>query len=302
MAIRRRRKRGSMSDLKGVALAVLGIGIAGGLIVSRELLKPAPRDEDTLCLVATPGSASAESESAQRVVIVDKSDKWTDAQGQRVRSVILRIRDEMRANERLSIFVFNSAVDYGFTPVFSLCNPGRGADVNFISSNPRRWEKRFLEKFGAPLEGILADLVRAEDGEYSPILEVIADVSNRSEFVQGRGEKHLVIISDMLQNSSVFTFFPKPAPAAKTAPPSGANGSTTETSRTAATPPPVRMPTKTEATALAMRVGGLSHLAKYKIRAYQVKGKYPEWRLRMAREFWNGVAASVGVSIDWQIL
>ena len=54
-----------------------GVGIAGTLLFAYFYFQPPPRDEESLCLKAA-GSASAATEAAHRIVLIDKNDKWTD--------------------------------------------------------------------------------------------------------------------------------------------------------------------------------------------------------------------------------
>jgi hypothetical protein len=69
---------------------------------------------------------------------VDKTDKWNQAQAARLRNIVIRTRDQLDVNERMSIFVFSSTVELGFPPAFSRCNPGRGSDTTLLISNPKR--------------------------------------------------------------------------------------------------------------------------------------------------------------------
>ena len=52
--------------------------------------------------------------------------------------------------------------------MFSLCNPGRASDTNILTNNPRRWEKKFNESFGRPLDEKIDQLTKPAQGDTSP--------------------------------------------------------------------------------------------------------------------------------------
>ena len=302
----------------GLPLGGIGLAIICGVAGVAWFSQPAPRNEESLCLL--PSSASIITESGLDVLVVDKTDKWNSAQEARMRNLVLRLRDQLAVNERLSIFVFDNAVPQGFQPVFSLCNPGRASDTTFWVSNPRRWEKRFNESFGRPLDDILEDLTRAGEGPVSPILEVLIDLTNREELNTGNIRRRVILVSDMLQNSDAYTFFPpRPAPPPATerrtesmppmggplvllphTPPGGAPKPRQLLGRQ-----PVSGPRQLSAKDIEEMVemrGGLRHLNKFRMEVYQVRGVYKEDRLIDAREFWDQIARQYGVEIDWKVL
>lgn len=255
-----------------VVLGVLGIAMLAGIPIVGQYMQPAPRDEESLCLVPARGQLSAE--PAHHVLVLDKTDPWNAEQGGRLRTLVIRMRDQLDVNERLSIFVFDGAVQAGVAPVFSLCNPGRGSDTTILWSNPRRWETRFQDQFGTPLNAILDDLAQANEGPVSPILELLIDLTNREELNLPSGLKRIVLVSDMLQNSDAYSMFNRQQPVLS----------------------PERIGEIVE-----LR-GGLRHLHKFRVEVYQVRGVYSEERLIAARQFWNEVAGAYGVEIEWKVL
>jgi hypothetical protein len=226
------------------------------------------------------------------------------------------MRDELGLNERLSIFVFENRVEQGFPPVFSLCNPGRASDTTILTSNPRRWEKKFIESFGRPLDEKIEQLTRPAQGDSSPILEILIDITNREELNRGSIPRRIVIVSDMLQNSDAYTLLPKRVPIRAPVPPPpppptgwGSPGATPQPMAPFRRPPvryvtpPVKKLTPQEIEALVERKGGLPRLRDFNpIVVYQIYGKYTEEKLQLARQFWDSIAAQYGAHIDWRRL
>jgi hypothetical protein len=251
----------------GVGALIVAVGI-GGLAYYTQ---PVPRDETSLCVLPSAGLP----EPRHHLLVVDKTDRWSAAQGARLKDLVMRMRDQLRLNERLSIFVFDNVFEPGFRPVFSLCNPGRASDTTIIWSNPRRWETRFMESFGKPLDDILDDLAAATEGPVSPLLELLIELSNREELNTGDVERRIVLVSDMLQHSGAYTLFGKP-------------------------PPPPLDPSRIES--MVELLGGLRHLHRFQLEIYQIRGVYAEERLAAARRFWDQIAEHYGAEIEWKVL
>jgi hypothetical protein len=223
-------------------------------------------------------------------------------------------------NERLSIFVFENKVAEGFPAKFSRCNPGRGSDTTIITSNPRRWEKKFNKSFGKPLDEIIAELIMPQEGSSSPILEILIDITNRDELNIRDIPRRIAIVSDMLQNSDAYTFFPKPIairvpaptpPPAQpgpvspfSAPPAQQPTPPTRPPITQYKTPPIKKLTPKEVEAMVERKGGLPHLKDFQpIVVHQIHGgKYTEEKLLMARQFWEAIATQYGARIEWKRL
>jgi hypothetical protein len=298
-------------------LALFVIMVIGGAAVYSQ---PTPRDEHTLCLKSEGSRAGNPSEAADYILIIDKTDKWNNAQSARLHNLIIGMKDQLGINERLSIFVFQSVAQQGFPPVFSLCNPGRGSDTTFWISNPRRWERRFQESFGKPLDDIIAELTTASASQLSPILEVLIDLTNREELSSGVVPRRIVLVSDMLQNSDVYTFFPKPVVVPNTSPtppsptdaPMGGplilvppnrllQGKTNTQTGQLRTIPPQKLTPKNIETIVEQK-GGLAHLNKFRVEVYQIRGVYPETKLAAARQFWDQIANQYGTKIEWKVL
>jgi hypothetical protein len=306
----------------GLGLGILGATALGGIFAATVYFQPVPRDEETLCQKLGSHSTIA-AEAAHHVIVVDKSDKWNQAQAARLRNVVVGVRDHLGVNEKMSIFVFASTVEQGFAPAFSRCNPGRGSDTTILISNPRKWEKRFVASFGEPLDGVLNALTLPTTGPSSPILEVLIDLTNRQELINPEMPRRIVLVSDMIQNSDAYSLFPSivtqpvvpipnrppavggplvPAPLVLPSAPGSA---------TVQPPVPPKPVTKKveprklkgdEIVKLVEKKGGLGNLRKFRIEVYQIRGTYQEPRLALAREFWDLLASQYGSKIEWKVL
>lgn len=178
------------------ASALAGLALAG-FFAAPKLLAGPPREADTLCLRS--GAVG------HTLILVDKSDPWSPVQAERLKRLVKKTGEALPANQLLSVYVFSDAFEPNFPPLLALCNPGRTAS-EWIG-NPRRDYVRWVERFGRPLDEALTVLAQPARGHLSPIAEAIGDVLARRENRPATGERSLILVSDMLQNSAQFSVF-----------------------------------------------------------------------------------------------
>ncbi|MEM9225631.1 MAG: hypothetical protein AAGA24_03885 [Pseudomonadota bacterium] len=200
MARRRRRNRQSKQRNQAIlnfAMAFIAVAIIGFAMFA---IQPAPYDETTLCELS-------DDLPPHTAVIIDKTDSYTPAQAELIAAVIRRSRDRLDVGERFTLFELDAQGQFDPRGEFSLCNPGRGDQVNALFQNPRQIEERFAEKFEKPLETALVDLVEPKVAPNSPIIEALARLSQTDAFSTRAPARRIVLISDMLQNSDIFTAY-----------------------------------------------------------------------------------------------
>lgn len=246
-----------------VASLLAGVALVG-FFAAPSLLRGPPRDQETLCPKTGP--------VGQTLILVDKSDPWSEVQAGRLKALVKQVGDELPADRMLSIYVFNDVFEPGFPALISLCNPGKTAS-EFIG-NPRREYVKWVEKFGRPLDDALKVLTQPGKGNQSPIVEAIGDVVARRENRVEAGDRKLLIVSDMLQNSSQYTMFGNGAGA--------------------------RDPEKLRQ--LLAKVWQHSGAASWALSVHQVQGLYEPLRLEQAAGLWQQALRKMDVSVNWDRL
>jgi hypothetical protein len=186
----------SRKDKQGIGIIIGVVVLFLILSVLTYRLKAAANDYDqeTLC--------RNDSEYPLLKLMIDKTDPWSVQDRGRLATLIRRIKDGLAEGERLSIYILDETGTYSSSPVFDMCNPGRGAQANALYENPRLVQERFEASFVAPLEGMLDELLRPGTAPQSPLLETFAGLKSSS----ARKER-LVVVSDMLQNSDSISFY-----------------------------------------------------------------------------------------------
>lgn len=186
-------------DLLGVFNLIVVAGILAGISYLAFTLQPEEYDPDTLCLAGvTP---------PHRVVVLDKTDLYSMDQAEAIAGVIVGERDRLAVGERLSLYELNERGNLSDTNNFSLCNPANGDQVNPLYRNPDRVQARYQALFAGPLQSALADLVTPKDAPQSPILEALAGLTHEAAFDRNVPGRHITLVSDMLQNSEIFTVY-----------------------------------------------------------------------------------------------
>ena len=194
---RRRRQKQMRLAIMNIVAAVAIVALAAYAMMS---IQPPEYDEMTLCFedVDTPPHTA---------IILDKTDEYSVEEAEFIAALIRRESDRLDVGERLTLFELDERGEFNPRGEFSLCNPGRGSQVNPLFQNPEKIEERYTELFEAPLQDVLDDLVTPKEAPASPILEAIARLSQTENFSRDVDDRRLVVVSDMLQNSDIFSAY-----------------------------------------------------------------------------------------------
>ncbi|ABI65402.1 MAG: hypothetical protein ACJAU5_000510 [Maricaulis maris] len=190
-----------MSGRDAIGLFNLAVvaAVIGGISYAAFKLTPDEYDSQTLCL--------ADALPPHRVVVIDKTDLYSPEQAGGIESLILSERDGLAVGERFSLYELNESGQLRNTNSFSLCNPGAGEQVNPLYRNPDRIQARYEALFADPLDRALADLVLPKDAPSSPIIEALARLAQDPSFDNTVPGRRIVLVSDMLQNSEIFSVY-----------------------------------------------------------------------------------------------
>ncbi len=264
---RRERKQRNQAILNFV-LAGLAVAIIG---FSFYALQPEPYDEVTLCEIS-------DELPPHTAIIIDKTDEYSEQQADLIAAVIRRTRNRLEIGERFTLFELDQDGQFDPRGRFSLCNPGRGDQVNALFRNPVQIEERFNEKFNQPLESVLEDLVEPKEAPSSPVLEALARLGQTDAFSDRAPARRIVIISDMLQNSDVFTIY-------------GGGGALPET-----------MPEAINVADTVMRRFGDSlNGVALEIRLIP-RPRYVDLQRGALKDYWDEIFTELGVSVTWRDL
>jgi hypothetical protein len=201
--IRRNKKR--RKDILGIFIITIVLAIIVTSIYSYQKLTSKHQiiNKETFCSESGPSEIIA--------VLIDRTDKLNVVQQRAIEINLEDLRENLPIGAELSIYIIRSISDDLLKPIFKMCNPGRGKEVNPFLGNPKLIEKRWRESFNKPLQSAYDSLLSIETEDRSPIMESIQSVAltNFSGKKFDDVSKKLIIISDMLQNTKSFSNYSK---------------------------------------------------------------------------------------------
>lgn len=195
--------------LGGVGVSVLALGIGYITVQDLNTLKP---DEETGCYTQTAAHDST-------IAFVDSSDPGVDAVQSRdlVRAFTNLYERDLGFNERFSVITTQeSRIGTIPDPVIELCGTAKSsADLESIGAAgattaflKRQAEKVFEKKVAPQLSEIFAvnPTSANRQSRESPILEQIQSLSRLPAFSERAVQNQLIVVSDMLQNTTELQF------------------------------------------------------------------------------------------------
>ncbi len=184
--------------------SIIVLAIFGGFLYWTFMPKKGQIDATSLC--------PAEGPKGHYVLLVDKTDPLTFTQKEAF-SITLREIIEKRTPEGylLSLFVLGEDFKENAKPLVELCNPGTGTDKSELTANLKQLKKQYQERFLNPLLEKSDMLLASNPAKSSPIFEMLQLVGiNAFRKHDIKGERRLIIMSDMLHNTAQFSMYKGP--------------------------------------------------------------------------------------------
>jgi hypothetical protein len=188
--------------LTGLVLAIcLMIGL-GAWVYMRPRAEPI--DKVTLCPLSGPKSVT--------VFLVDATDAISKTTLDDLKNEFGKAVDDVGPGGYLKI-VRLSGEPRELPVMFDSCNPGDGSTVDEWTNNPRRQQKKWEEAFANPLDTLPEDFGEQTGANQSPIMAAIQTIKLTifdSAFA-GDAPRRLIVASDMLEHTSLYSQYGKPS-------------------------------------------------------------------------------------------
>lgn len=188
--------------LGGIALIFLALAALGLLALFYFSVPQRPKlDAASLCPVDGPQGIT--------VVLVDTSDDLPEPAR---REVLGLLDDQITAlpdYHKLDIRVLDIAGGRSRS-LFSKCNPGDGTGLSEWTDNLRLARMRWIESFRQPAKEAVKSSLSPAGAKNSPIMGAIQDIAidQFSSAAAERIEKKLIVISDMLEYTPLYSQYP----------------------------------------------------------------------------------------------
>ena len=200
---RRARQRRTNELILGTLALLVVLAIVVG-VTYHMLFRPKSLNPESMC--------PADGPIGHYVLLVDKTDPLNFTQKQAF-SVMLHELIEKRIPEGylFSVFVLGENFEQTAAPLVELCNPGTGAGKSEFTSNLKKLRRQYEEKFIEPLMKESDALQATQSAKTSPIFEMLQLVGiNAFHKHDIKGERRLIIMSDMLHNTPQFSMYKGP--------------------------------------------------------------------------------------------
>jgi hypothetical protein len=197
------KRRDTFMWVAGVALLIVTVA-AIALVAYTQMSRDPPQDKTTMCPASGP--------IGHIVLLVDKTDPLNFTQRQAF-SVMMKELVETKVPEGhlLSIFVLGEKFEHSALPLIELCNPGSDIGKSELSANLKRLRRQYEERFVLPLAEASKALLADEPAKASPIFEMVQLVGiNGFRKHAVKGPKRLILVSDMLHNTTQFSMYSGP--------------------------------------------------------------------------------------------
>lgn len=200
-------RRARQRRIKEIFLGTLALVVVLAVVAGAGyfmLNKPDSVNPDTLCPAKGP--------KGHYVLLVDKTDPLNFTQKEAF-SVILHELIEKRTPEGylLSVFVLGEDFKETAKPLAELCNPGTGEDKSNLTANLKQLRRQYQERFLDPMLKQSDALLAAQPAKGSPIFEMLQLVGiNAFRKHDVKGERRLIMMSDMLHNTPPFSMYKGP--------------------------------------------------------------------------------------------
>ena len=160
-------------------------------------------NEQTFCRV--------DGDRSRTVVILDVTDTLSAVQQQTIRNRLIEIQNGIARFDRVDVFLIGQETQTQLESIVTACNPGNPSQVDELTTGLKFIAEKYRTIFFEPLDLVFKNTLQAPEAQKSPIIESIqaeavttfdAEPKNR-----GRVGMTLIIISDMLQNSSALSMY-----------------------------------------------------------------------------------------------
>jgi hypothetical protein len=197
----RRPLRGSGREKWYFIGAVALIAMAAAAILAAVLFPKEEELSQNLCPLSGP--------TGHVILLVDATDPFTFTQSKALAQLVEQMAQPARTPQGtlLTVYVFGDDVKAGAAPMFERCSPGSGAGKSEVTHTLKLWQERYAKEFQDPLIQKVPEMQPKVSAPRSPIMQMLQIVSLSFKGHAASGERRLIIVSDLLQNTPELSLY-----------------------------------------------------------------------------------------------
>lgn len=157
--------------------------------------------------VAETGCRMDRKDPAHTVLLIDQSDPFNPNDLGWVNEFVDNEARTLPRFGRLTVVTPNSADPYDAKIIYSHCSPGSADHANAFLQNPRMIEDTWRETFYEPMAKEIETALMDKRQPSSPLFEAVYSVADRADFQSSRGDRRIILISDLMQHSEEFSMY-----------------------------------------------------------------------------------------------
>ena len=199
----RRAKKQQNREIVFGLLIILTVAVIVALVGYQLTHRSDGYDPETLCPLSGP--------KGHYVLLVDKTDPLSFTQKTELQTLFADfVEHKVPQGNLVSVFVVGEDYTQNSKPLVEICNPGTGEDKSELTANLKQLRRQYSKKFITPLSQQFQSMISDKSSKYSPILEMLQMVNLESYKRHPiDGERHLLIVSDMLHNTPGLSLYKK---------------------------------------------------------------------------------------------
>lgn len=184
----RRYAMGTAAVLAGLVALTFGVW----------LFRPANLDAATLCPTDRPLAGHT-------VVIVDRTDRWSPSMSAALTEIVENAQHQTQRYQKFSIVSLDS--NQSVHPVFSVCNPGAPSFWSDLYRGHRYTQRDFQDRFVGAADRVVEEVSAPGEASASPIVEYVHRWLGSDDFSPALQNRRLILVSDMRQNSPLYSIY-----------------------------------------------------------------------------------------------
>lgn len=180
------------------ALILAGLAVVAALFgLAAYITRPAPIGPDGCALDEI-------SPVAHTIILLDETDPYTPVEVEYAKALISAEYLRLAPQQKLTVRFIDPDPALA-KRTLSRCRVRLGKNVNPAFGNPQMVQAQFRRIAGDEIERFTNSLATVPAGRFSPILEAVDEAVESPDFGLNVPVRRLVVLSDMAQNSSVFS-------------------------------------------------------------------------------------------------
>lgn len=196
---RKSRRKGGNNAVWYAAIGVCTLLVIGAILGSQMLISKGQVDEATLCHTGGALNVTA--------VLLDLTDPLSETQQVRLKTIITNEVSSSTTDTMISLGVVSEDPSR-WGARFTKCKPETGENANALYENPTIISERYAQEFTRPIQATLAAMLTGDSENQSPIMEALQSLASETpDFTTARGQRKIIIVSDMLQHSDTLSFY-----------------------------------------------------------------------------------------------